>query len=431
MIPRYSRPEAENIWSQQRKFEIWLDIEIAVCEALNRIGIVPDKDLKVIKEKAKFDISRIDELEKKLKHDVIAFLANLSENIGPSSRYIHMGMTSSDILDTCLAIQMRDSCDLLIEDVKKLKRQIAIKAKKYKYTPMIGRTHGVHAEPITFGFKMAVMYDEFCRVENRLKAARELVRVGKISGAVGTNAHISPEVESYVCKKFGLKPAAISTQIISRDIHAEFISTLALVATSCEKWAQEFRHLQRTEVHEVEEFFAEGQKGSSAMPHKKNPITAEKICGLSRVIRGNLIAALENVALWHERDISHSSAERIILPDSVIALDHILVCMEELVSSLRVFPEQMKKNLDLTKGLIFSQQLMLKLIDRGMDRQKAYSALQRNSLLCWEKGISFDELVKNDPEINAVLSKEEIDEIFDIKRHFRWIDFRFRKLGLK
>ena len=352
MISRYTRPEMGAIWKDENRFAIWLRIEVLACEAMNRLGEVPAADLKNIRARAKFNVREIDRIEAKTNHDVIAFLTNVAKYVGPSSRFIHKGLTSSDVLDTALAVQMVQAADILIAGVKAVRRAAAAKAKKYKYTPMIGRTHGVHAEPITFGLKMALMYDEFGRALNRLQAAREIVRVGQLSGAVGTHAHLDPFVEKYVCRKLGLKPATISTQILQRDRHAEYLAALALVGASVERWAQEFRHLQRTEVHEVEEFFGKGQKGSSAMPHKKNPIIGERLCGMARLLRGYAVAGLENVALWHERDISHSSAERVILPDATIALDYMLAKLDGLVSKLRVYPKQMQKNLDLTHGLI-------------------------------------------------------------------------------
>src|SRR5205814_2152730 len=346
MIQRYSRPAMREIWSEQRKLEIWLQIELLASEALCAEGLVPKKDFSRMRDRAAFNLERCKELERTLNHDVIAFTTSVAENIGaPASRWFHFGLTSSDIIDTALAVQMVQSADILIEDVKQLRKVIAVKAKKHQFTPMIGRSHGIHAEPTTFGLKMALMYDEFGRALQRLEAARRTVAVGKLSGAVGTSAHLSPRIETFVCKKLGLRPAPIATQVIQRDLHAEFISTLALIGASIERWATEFRHLQRTEVLEAEEFFAAGQKGSSAMPHKRNPITGERLSGLARVLRGNAVAALENVALWHERDISHSSVERIILPDSCTLLDYMLVTLARLVDGLIVYLENMKRNL--------------------------------------------------------------------------------------
>src|SRR5258708_7595895 len=342
MIRRYSREAMREIWTEENKFSIWLQIEILACEARK----IPRKDLATIKRRAKFDVKRIAEIERTTNHDVVAFTTNVAEHVGPASRHIHEGLTSSDVVDTALAVQMIQAADILIEDVKRLRRVVARKAKKYKLTPMIGRTHGVHAEPITFGLKMVLMYDEFGRALERLQRARDTIAVGKISGAVGTYAHMDPKVEQYVCRKLGLKPDKISTQIVQRDRHAEFMSAIAQVGCSIDRWALEFRHLQRTEVLEAEEYFAVGQKGSSAMPHKRNPITCERLCGLARVLRGNALAAMENVALWHERDISHSSVERIILPDSTTLLDYMLVTLADVVDGLLVYPERMKANLD-------------------------------------------------------------------------------------
>jgi len=381
MIQRYSRVEMREIWSEQRKLEIWVQIELLASEALAKAGLVPRKDVAQMKAKASFTIERCRELEKTLNHDVIAFTTNVAENIGaPASRWLHFGLTSSDIIDTAFAVQMVQSADILIQDVKALRKVIAAKARRYRLTPMIGRSHGIHAEPTTFGLKMALMYDEFGRALRRMEAARATVAVGKLSGAVGTSAHLSPRIEEYVCRKLGLKPAPIATQVVQRDIHAEFITTLALIAASIERWAVEFRHLQRTEVLEAEEFFAKGQKGSSAMPHKRNPITGERLTGLARVLRGNAVAAMENVALWHERDISHSSVERIIFPDSCTLLDYMLVTMTKLVEGLIIYPENMAKNLGLSLGMWNSQTVLLALIKKGLSREQAYEIVQRNAM---------------------------------------------------
>lgn len=430
MIPRYTRPEMGQIWSDENKFRIWLQIEILACEAMHKLGQVPKRDLDIIRKKARFNVREIDEIEKKVNHDVIAFLTNVAEYVGPSSRFIHKGLTSSDVLDTSLAVQMVQAADILIRDVKAVRRAIAAKARKYKRTPMIGRTHGVHAEPITFGFKMAVMYDEFGRAQQRLEAAREAARVGQLSGAVGTHAHLDPFVERYVCQKLGLRPAAISTQVIQRDIHAEYLAALALAGCSVERWAQEFRHLQRTEVLEVEEFFGREQKGSSAMPHKKNPIIGERLCGMARLLRGYALTAMENVPLWHERDISHSSAERVILPDATIALDYMLAKLEGLVRHLRVFPKRMAQNLDATHGLIHSQQVLLALTEKGVTREEAYRLVQRNAMKCWETGQDLKSLLMADPEVMAKLTARDLDEAFDMSRHFRDLDRTFKLVGL-
>src|SRR5262244_297610 len=360
MIQRYSRPAMREIWSEQRKLEIWLQIELLASEALCEAGLVPKQDLEQMKQRASFNIDRCKELERTLNHDVIAFTTNVAENIGaPASRWLHFGLTSSDIIDTAFAVQMVQSADILLADVKALRKIIAAKARKHRFTPMIGRSHGIHAEPTTFGLKMALMYDEFGRAQQRLETTRKAVAVGKLSGAVGTSAHLSPKIEAAVCKRLGLRPAPIATQVIQRDLHAEFMGTLALIGASIERWATEFRHLQRTEVLEAEEFFAKGQKGSSAMPHKRNPITSERLSGLARVLRGNALAALENVALWHERDISHSSVERIILPDSCTLLDYMLVTLTDVVDKLLVYPENMRRNLKLSLGMWNSQTVLL------------------------------------------------------------------------
>lgn len=430
MISRYTRPEMGAIWTDENKFGIWLNIEVLACEAMNKLGEVPAADLKNIRTRAKFNVREIDRIEAKTNHDVIAFLTNVAKYVGPSSRFIHKGLTSSDVLDTALAVQMVQAADILIADLKAVRRAAAAKAKKHKFTPMIGRTHGVHAEPITFGLKMALMYDEMGRALKRLEAAKEIVRVGQLSGAVGTHAHLDPFVEKYVCRKLGLKPATISTQILQRDRHAEYLASLALVGASVERWAQEFRHLQRTEVHEVEEFFGKGQKGSSAMPHKKNPIIGERLCGMARLLRGYALTGMENVALWHERDISHSSAERVILPDATIALDYMLVKMEGLVRQLRVFPKAMQRNLDLTHGLIHSQQVLLALTEKGMLRERAYLAVQRNAMQCWEKGKDLKSLLLADAEVMQTLKKKDIEAAFDLSRHFRDVNRTFRLLGL-
>jgi len=414
------------IWTEENKFSIWLQIEILACEARK----IPAKDLATIKRRAKFDVKRIGEIERTTNHDVIAFLSNVAENVGPVSRHIHEGLTSSDVVDTALAVQMKQSADILIDDVKKLRAVVAKKAKKYQLTPMIGRTHGVHAEPITFGLKMALMYDEFSRALARLERARDTIAVGKISGAVGTYAHMDPKVEQYVCRKLGLKADMISTQIVQRDRHAEFMGALALVGCSIDRWALEFRHLQRTEVLEAEEFFAEGQKGSSAMPHKRNPITCERLCGLARVLRGNALAAMENVALWHERDISHSSVERVILPDSTMLLDYMLATLTDVVDKLLVYPARMKTNLEASKGLIYSQAVLLALTRKGFTRDRAYALVQRNAMKTWASPKTFKEFLVADPEVVKVLSRREVEALFDLKSHLRQVSATFRKVGI-
>jgi adenylosuccinate lyase len=418
------------VWSDERKFQIWLEIEVLACEAMATLGQIPKKDAEEIRNRARFSIPEILEIEKRTNHDVIAFLENVAASVGPAARWIHQGLTSSDILDTALAVQLTESAKILLDDLQKLRATIGNQARRFKMTPMIGRSHGIHAEPITFGLKLALMFDEFGRAEERLRQTNERVRVGKLSGAVGTHAYVDPAVERSVCEKLGLKPATISTQIVQRDRHAEFSTTLALIASSIDRWATEFRHLQRTEVLEVEEFFGEGQKGSSAMPHKRNPITGERLSGLARVIRGNSVTALENVALWHERDISHSSAERIILPDSCTLLDYMLVKLNELVEGLQVYPERMEQNLELTKGLYFSQAILLALTNAGMERKNAYEAVQRAAMKTWKGEGTFAENAKREPEIASRLSPAEIDRLCSLDIHFKHVDPTFKALGL-
>jgi adenylosuccinate lyase len=431
VIARYSLPQMREIWTDQRKFEIWLEIEVLACEAMAGLGQIPKEDAAEIRKRARFSIPEILEIEKRTNHDVIAFLENVAGYVGPAARWIHQGLTSSDILDTSLAVQLNESAKILAEDLGQLRSTIAAQARKYKMTPMIGRSHGVHAEPITFGLKLALMFDEFGRGEERLGQTRERIRVGKISGAVGTRAHLDPEIERKVCERLGIKAATLSTQIVQRDRHAEFMCTLAVIASSIDRWATEFRHLQRTEVLEVEEYFGEGQKGSSAMPHKRNPITSERLSGLARVIRGNSLVALENVALWHERDISHSSAERIILPDSCILLDFMLVELRNLVERLQVYPDRMQQNLDLTKGLYNSQSILLALTRAGAQRKTAYEAVQRAAMKTWKGEATFADNVKAEPEIASKLSAKEIDRVCSLDVHFAHVDETFKALGLE
>jgi adenylosuccinate lyase len=419
------------LWSDQRKYEIWLEIETLACEAMAHLGQIPAADAKAIREKAKFSIPEILEIEKRTNHDVIAFLENVAASVGPAARWMHQGLTSSDVLDTTLAVQMTAACDLLIKGVDDVRAAAAEQARTRKLTPMMGRSHGIHAEPITFGLKMALMYDEFGRVRERLVEVRKRIAVGKLSGAVGTRAHLDPRVEEEVCARLGLQAAALSTQIIQRDRHAEFMTVLALAASSIDRWATEFRHLQRTEVLEVEEFFAKGQKGSSAMPHKRNPITGERLSGLARVIRGHAVTALENVALWHERDISHSSAERIILPDACTLLDYMLALLAKLVRGLQVYPENMRANMDKSRGLFASQAVLLKLTEKGLERQKAYEAVQRAALKTWGGDGEFLANLSAEPEISAVLSAAELQDACGLDRHFRHIDRVFKDLGLE
>ena len=430
MIDRYSRPAMRDLWSEDRKFAIWLKIEVLACDVLGELGLIPPADAATIRQKARFSVPEINEIEKRTQHDVIAFLENVASNVGPAARWMHQGLTSSDVLDTTLAVQMMSACDLLLEDLGSLRQTVANRARAFKDTPMIGRSHGIHAEPLTFGLKLALMYDEFGRAEERLRQTRERVRVGKLSGAVGTHAHLDLQVEERVCERLGLIPAVLSTQVIQRDRHAEFSTTLALIASSIDRWATEFRHLQRTEVLEVEEFFGEGQKGSSAMPHKRNPITGERLSGLARVLRGNAVAALENVALWHERDISHSSVERIILPDSCTLLDYMLVKLRDLVGGLIVYPEHMLRNLQLTKGLYHSQSILLELTRRGLERKTAYEAVQRAAMKTWRGETPLAENLRSEPAVGEVLSGEEIDALCSLEPHLRHVDETFRKLGL-
>ncbi len=431
MIERYSRPEMAALWTDEHKFATWLKVELAACEAMAAAGLIPRRDWAAIRRKASCDVARIRRIEAEVRHDVIAFLTAVAERVGPAARHIHKGLTSSDVVDTALAVNLVAAADLLLAGVRNVRAAAAAQARKHAFTPMIGRSHGIHAEPTTFGLKMALMFDEFGRVERRLKAARETVRVGKLSGAVGTHAHLDPKIERAVCRTLGLEPAAISTQILQRDRHAEFVSALALAGASVERWAQEFRHLQRTEVREVEEFFGRSQKGSSAMPHKKNPVIGEQLCGLARVLRGYAVTAMENVALWHERDISHSSAERIILPDAAMLLDYLFDRLAALVKGLKVDAVRMRANLDMTHGLIHSQQVLLRLVEKGVPREDAYRWVQRNAMASWKSGKPLLELVSADPDIAPRVSRRELADCFDLKRHLRDVKRTFRALGLK
>ncbi|MFZ4116132.1 MAG: adenylosuccinate lyase [Chthoniobacterales bacterium] len=431
MINRYSRPHMRSLWSEQRKLELWLEIEILACEGMAELGIIPAQDAKIIREKGAFSQEAIAEIEKRTNHDVIAFLENVASYVGEPARWIHRGLTSSDLLDTTLAVQMKESIDLFLEDITLLQAAIATRAKEHQYTPTIGRSHGIHAEPITFGLKLGVMYDEFSRAQERLLQMRERVAIGMLSGAVGTHAHLDPRVEAYVCQKLGLKPAALSTQIVQRDRHAEFMITVALIGCSIDRWATEFRHLQRTEVLEVEEHFSEGQKGSSAMPHKRNPITGERLCGLARILRGNATAAMENVALWHERDISHSSVERIIFPDSCTLLDYMLHLLTKLITGLHVYPENMRRNMELTHGLYGSQAVLLELTDRGMARKTAYEAVQRAAMRTWKEQSPFAISLREEPEIIAHISAEELEKICAPERHFAHVEEKLKAVGIR
>jgi adenylosuccinate lyase len=420
------------IWEPENRFRKWLDIELLVCEALNKLGEIPNSSLKNIRKNASFDIERIDEIEREVKHDVIAFLTSVSEHVGDDARYIHMGITSSDILDTSLSLLLKEASMLIIKDIERLLAVLKKKAFKHKQTVMIGRTHGIHAEPITFGFKMALWYEEMKRNLTRMRRAKENISYGKISGAVGTFAHTSPFVEEYVCKKLGLKPAPVSTQIIQRDRHAEFFATLAIIASSLDKFAQEIRLLQRTEVGEAEEFFSKGQKGSSAMPHKRNPILSENLSGLARVVRSHALTAFENVTLWHERDISHSSAERVIGPDSTILIDFMLNRFASIVEQLVVHPKQMEKNLNLTNGIFFSQAIMLRLVKKGLSREDAYRVVQKSALKAWDEGKDFKNIIGKDSSVKKYLSKKEIEQSCNMKNYLKHIDDIFvRVFGKK
>jgi adenylosuccinate lyase len=431
MIERYTRPAMGKIWEDENKFRIWLEIETLACEAEAELGLVPKEAVKVIREKGNFTVARILEIEQEVKHDVIAFLTNVGEYVGPESRFIHLGMTSSDVLDTALAVQMKQSGELLQKGLEGLKEVLARRAKEFKYTVMIGRTHGIHAEPITFGFKLALWYAETERNIERLNAALKTISVGKISGAVGTYQHLDPLVERYVCEKLGLHPAPISTQVLQRDRHAEFMNVLALCGCSLEKIATEIRHLQKTELLEAEEYFSKGQKGSSAMPHKRNPIVCERIAGLARLLRSNALAAMENIALWHERDISHSSVERVIVPDSCIVLDFILADMTKIIDTLLVYPEHMTRNLNATRGLIFSQEVLLALTKKGMKREDAYRTVQEQAMKVWKDEKDFKKLLLGCEDIMKVLSEKELDELFDPNRSLRQIDYIFEQVGIQ
>lgn len=430
MIDRYSRKEMSSIWSDENKFKVWLDIEILATEAQSKLGLVPLKSFRNIKNKARFDVNQILKIEEKVKHDVIAFLTNVGEYVGIDSRFIHLGMTSSDVIDTALSVQMKQAGEIILRDLISVQKSLYKKARKYKYLLMIGRTHGVHAEPITLGMKFALWFDEMNRNIERWKRAVDNISVGQISGAVGSYEHISPSVEKFVCKKLGLKTTNISTQILQRDRHAEYMSTLAIIASSIEKFTTEIRHLQKTETLELEEFFSEGQKGSSAMPHKKNPITCERLSGLARVLRGNALASYENIPLWHERDISHSSVERIIIPDSTILMDYILNQFTTLIDKLVVNESNIKRNLELTNGLIFSQTVLLKLIEKKMKRENAYRIVQKVAMKCWKEKISFLKLLKEDKEVLKYLSEKELNGIFNFDKSLRNIDYIFKRVGL-
>jgi adenylosuccinate lyase len=416
------------LWDLRHKYEIWLEVELQACAAVERIGQVPRGTAARIRKKARIDVDRIAEIETVTRHDVIAFLESLNEPVGPDTRFLHMGLTSSDIVDTSLAVQMTEALDLILEDLDDLLAVLKKRAIEHRDTIMIGRSHGIHGEPISFGFKLAIWYEETCRHRDRLRRVRDEIAVGKLSGAMGTFAHQGPEVEEYVCRKLGLKPDPISNQVVQRDRHAAYLSALALLAASVEKFATEIRHLQRTEVLEVEEYFAEGQKGSSAMPHKRNPVVSENLCGLARLVRANSLATLENVALWHERDISHSSVERVIMPDSTILIDYMLARFTDLINNLLVYPARMKQNLELTNGLFYSQRLLLALVEKGAQRKDAYEAVQRNAMQAWKSGSGFQELVHRDPFIAQYLKQADIRACFNPKYYLRHLDQVFRRV---
>ena len=428
MIPRYSRAEMQDIWSDETKFQIWLDIEVHACDAQAKLGVIPEQAAKEIRENAGFDIPEIHEIEKETKHDVIAFLTSVAKFVGPSSRFIHQGMTSSDVLDTTFAVQLTRATDLLLSDLEEILDALKMRAEEHKYTPTIGRSHGIHAEPVTFGLKLAGFYAEFSRAKQRLEAARAEIATCKISGAVGTFAHIDPAVEEHVAQQMGLVAEPHSTQVIPRDRHAMYFSTLGVIASSVERLATEIRHMQRTEVREAEEYFSPGQKGSSAMPHKRNPVLTENLTGLARVVRAAVTPALENVALWHERDISHSSVERVFGPDATIALDFALKRMASVVKNLVVYPEMMQANLDQLGGLVHSQQVLLALTQNGVSREDAYRLVQKNAMETWHEGGMLIDRLKADPEITAALSESVLDDLFNLDQHFAKVDYIFDRV---
>ncbi|MFJ8267992.1 adenylosuccinate lyase [Peribacillus asahii] len=430
MIERYTRPEMGAIWTEENRFKAWLEVEILACEAWSELGVIPKEDVKLLRENATFDIDRINEIEKETRHDVVAFTRAVSETVGEERKWVHYGLTSTDVVDTALSYLIKQANDILSKDLNNFVEILKNKAKEHKYTVMMGRTHGVHAEPTTFGLKLGLWYEEMKRNVERFEAARKTIEFGKMSGAVGTYANIDPFVEQYVCEKLGLQAAPISTQTLQRDRHAHYMSTLALIATSIEKFATEVRGLQKSETREVEEFFAKGQKGSSAMPHKRNPIGSENMTGMARVIRGYMMTAYENVSLWHERDISHSSAERVILPDATIALNYMLNRFSNIVKNLTVYPENMKRNMDRTLGLIFSQRVLLALIDKGLVREEAYDTVQPKAMQAWELQVPFRSLIEEDDKITSLLTKEELDDCFDPTYHLKNVDVIFDRLGL-
>jgi len=429
MIERYSRPQMKKVWSDKSKFDKWLDVEIAVCEAWSELGVIPRSEVPKIKM-ARVNIERMEEILKETHHDMTAFLGAVAVSLGPESRYIPLGMTSSDVMDTALSLQLIEASEILSQDIKELTEVLGEKAIKYKYTQMIGRTHGIHAEPTTFGLKLAIWFEEMSRNRQRLNEAIRNIAVGKISGAVGTYATLSPAVEEKACRKLKLTPAPVSNQVLQRDRHAQFVTTLAIIASSLEKFATEIRGLQKTETREVEEPFSAGQTGSSAMPHKRNPELCERVCGISRLIRGYALTSMENIALWHERDISHSSAERVILPDACFLLDYSLSIFTSVMKGLLVYPKKMKKDLELTRGLVFSQRVMLSFIEKGLSRQEAYKLVQKNAMKSWKGGRNFLTLLKSDAEVIACLTPEELDAIFDYNYYLRYVDEVYERIGL-
>jgi adenylosuccinate lyase len=428
MIARYTHPEMGRIWSDQRRFETWLLVETAAAEAMAAAGIVPRDAARDIRERAQIDVARIDEIERTTQHDVIAFTTAVAETVGPSARWLHFGMTSSDVIDTAQALQMREACDLILKDLEALADAIRARALEHRRTPMIGRTHGVHAEPMTFGLKLALWFAEIGRDLERVQRVRSIVSVGKLSGAVGTFAHLSPDIEAAVCDRLGLTPAPVASQVIQRDRHADLLAALAITGASLEKFALEIRGLQKTEIGEVEEPFAKGQKGSSAMPHKRNPIGCEQIVGLARLLRSNCQAAFENIALWHERDISHSSVERVILPDSFIALDHMLRRFTQIVTGMVVYPDRMRENLERSRGVVFSGTVLLELARRGISREQAYEWVQRNAMRSFSEQRDFKALLLADPDVTRALSRTEIDRAFDLDEQFRHVDEIFERV---
>ncbi len=430
MIKRYSLPEMERIWTTENRLECWLEVELAACRAMNELGIIPDEDWQQIQTKADFEVERVEEIEATTKHDVIAFLTNVAEYVGPSSRWIHYGMTSSDVLDTATSMQLKQAGELIQTGLYRLAETLKLKAREYRHTLCMGRSHGIHAEPTSFGLKYALWYDETMRNIHRLNDAIESVNVGQFSGAVGNYAHLSPEIETIACKHLGLKTVNVSTQVIQRDRHSHFLSIIAIIGSTLEKIALEIRHLQRTEVLEAEENFSAGQKGSSAMPHKKNPIISEQLCGLARLLRSNAMAAFENNALWHERDISHSSVERIILPDSCILAHYMIEKAIGLIDNLVVYPENMMRNVEQTNGLVFSQALLLHLTNTGITREKAYQLVQRNAMECWKSGRPFVDIVLDDKEILEYIEPDQVRDIFSYDRYLRNVDFILKRCGI-